>query len=37
MSDKSVPIFCRCCSQILQVIVDSNPEKIPLSQVTDGE
>ena len=37
MSERSVPMFCRCCSQILQVIVDSNPEKIDPSQIGDSK
>ena len=27
MGEKSVPVFCRCCSQILQIILDSNVEQ----------
>ena len=27
MSERSTPIFCHCCSQILQILVDADPDR----------
>ena len=37
MSEKTVPTFCNCCSQILQVISESNPETNKPVQQDEGK